>query len=145
MQEVLKRIEEVYSLLKKKESELSATVSRASEVEKETVAEKDKQVSITNALNAKIRILEKKEGELEDKLKSVNRSIDVNKDLSEIRQKELSIKEKEKKLLADREELDKIKSVFINKNQNMDALKIQLELERKLMKEKVLEELKGKL
>ena len=145
VQEVLKKLEECYSLLQKKTGELNGQLGQVAKNKQETIGEKEKQTSITNVLNAKVRLLEKQEQGLKEAKEKVDKTLDLQKAVNEMVVKEKDVKSREDSLKNGNKELDELKVLYMKKMKNNDQLKVQLELEKKLMKENLLKELQGKL
>ena len=145
MKDVITKIQELYSLLQQNKADVESQSNRISTLKAEAEDERNKQVSITNMLNAKVRILEKKEAGLvpvEEKL--AKREKAVAKDIEHI-DCEKKVKEREEAVAKKEKYFDELVAVYKQKVINNDNLKVQLETERKLMKENILKELGAKL
>lgn len=103
--------------------------------------------------------LKKREQELDSRELSISYIEDVAKEKSllseikkeqskkeaELNQKQVDLAKLEQKLTSDTAEIENMKKIYAQKDANLEEAKKQLEIEKKNLKEKVLEEIKGKL
>ena len=143
--EVLKLASELYTLLKDKEKAVDTEVAKVSQLKSEADEEKNKQVSISNALNARTRILDNREQELVAREKKVDKLDRIQDKLESSRLKDIEVSNREKAVAIKEEEVVKLRAISISKANSNDKLKIELEEEKKNLKESILEELRGKL
>ena len=145
MLEVLQKVADLIKLLEEKNAstdtlnkQLSNQKLALADVERRQMAT-DRQLSARERLVSKSEETEKSKQDMKDAVaRALSDKIKNNEKAAEL------AKEAEK-LAKDRTEVEGMRRLFTRKNENMDNLKVQLEKEKKLMREKILEELKGKL
>jgi hypothetical protein len=145
MQEVIQKIQELFTLLEEKNKATEVLNAQLSEKKVAVEEQERKQRAAAANLAARERVLRKAE-DVDKYHKEAKEAVirsTKQKAANLLREKELDDREA---LLKETEaELNKLKELFKKKNEAMDELKVQLETERKLMKEKILDEIKGKL
>ena len=145
MLEVLQKVADLIKLLEEKNAstdtlnkQLSNQKLALADVERRQMAT-DRQLSARERLVSKSEETEKSKQDMKDAVaRAAVAKIKNNEKAAEL------AKEAEK-LAKDRTEVEGMRRLFTRKNENMDNLKVQLEKEKKLMREKIFEELKGKL
>jgi len=143
--EVLKQIDQLYTVMLGKESILDAQLGKLKERKAEAERVERIQIATASSLSARERIIAKYEDfdAEREKFKVVikrnsSKRVELDKLSAELEKGE---KELDKKL----EEVETMRDLFRKKNLRNDEMEKQLAVEKKLMREKVLEEIKGKL
>ena len=145
MLEVIKKLDGLVTLLETKNATAQALIEKVSKKKLALEDVERKQEAANNQLSARERILGKYEdfeaekGKVAESLKRVVAMRAANA----TKEKELTDGKKDLKESSDN--LETMKAIYLKKTNNIDALKKKLALEKKLMKEKILEEIKGKL
>jgi len=143
--EVLKQIDQLYTVMLGKESILDGQLGKLKERKAEAERVERIQIATASSLSARERIIAKYEDfdAEREKFKVVikrnsSKRVELDKLSAELEKGE---KELDKKL----EEVETMRDLFRKKNLRNDEMEKQLAVEKKLMREKVLEEIKGKL
>ena len=145
MQEVITKINELHSVLELKIANCDKRAIALTAQKRGMEGMLDKQRAVMNLMNAKKRVLEKNEVTQQDVLNVRKLKVAVSEQRVEQDALQVELNKRDAEIVKKEKYVETMSALFIKKNGNMDALKKELELERKLMKEKVLEELKGKL
>jgi len=145
MKDLLKKAEDLYDLLCKKNEEADKKLADIKKRENDLECLSKSSNARANDLSARERIIKKYEAfdrEVED-LKSKKKECSYAENENSRKEKELGLLQEG--LLKKEEEIESMRELFKTKNKNMDDLKKKLEEDKKKMREKVLEEIKGKL
>ena len=145
MQEVLKKAADLVALLEEKISSTEALNKQLSEKKIAQLELDKKQQAASNQLSARERIVSRIEDieKARNEMKESAKKVAADKVKNNIKASALNAKEEA--LDKEKEDLEVMKAVYAKKNANMDAREIEYNTKFKLMREKVLEEIKGKL
>ena len=145
MKEVLENIGKLYTLIVEKDELLDQQLGKLKD-RKAKAEEVDRiQAATASNLSARERLVGKAEDFQKDKeeVKATVRRVSVGKlDNAKVKGE---LEKRDVELVKKEKEVEEMRLLFKRKNANMDAMEIQLREEKKLMREKVLEEIKGKL
>ena len=145
MQEALQKIDNLVTLLEEKNAATEVLNKQLSEKKIALADVERRQIASANQLAAKERIYRRYDDFEIDK-KELKESVARN---TAIRLENTAEKNRLTKLLkkieADQKETETMKVLFKKKNANMDTREIEYNTKFKLMRDKVLEEIKGKL
>jgi len=145
MLEALKKVDDLITMLEEKNAKADAANKQIADRKVKQDEVERKQVATANQLAARERLLgkaddsEKAKAEMEEMAKRVAADKVTNN------LKAASLKSSQEELDKEKEDLEVMKAVYAKKNANMDAREIEYNTKFKLMREKVLEEIKGKL
>ena len=145
MLEALKKVDDLITMLEEKNAKADAANKQIADRKVKQDEVERKQVATANQLAARERLLgkaddsEKAKAEMEEMAKRVAADKVTNN------LKAASLKSSQEELDKDKKDLEVMKAVYAKKNANMDAREIEYNTKFKLMREKVLEEIKGKL
>jgi peptidoglycan hydrolase CwlO-like protein len=145
MQEVIKKIEELYSLLEQKVSDNDKASTKLSAEKRKAIELVERHTATSKHLAAKERVLASREAvikENDDLKKQIKKLKDAHANLDGD-QKDL--KSGQDNLDHEKAELQKLTDLYKKKNANCDAKIKELAAEKKILRETILKELTGKL
>jgi len=145
MQEVIQKLSELVTLLEEKIAAIEVLNEQL--VAKKLSQEEDdkKLIATANQLGARERIVKNIENIAEEKKNITDAIKRTNEKRIANVKKEKEIDDREKGIKSKEDDLATTQAIFKGKNKMFDEKVIQMDTERKLMKEKFLEELKRKL